>query len=95
MTDSRAYCEPPLPETDRSVSRFGVVFGGVTDDICTVTVKGEVKYYKRIHVLEFDAGGLGAGMPILRRVLRGSLLLIYISPDTDQVLASCEMLHLC
>ena len=33
-----------------------MVFGGITDDVCKVTVKGEVRYYKRIHVLEFDAG---------------------------------------
>ena len=33
-----------------------MVFGGITDDICKITVKGQVKYYKRIHVLEFDSG---------------------------------------
>ncbi|XP_037075054.1 probable phospholipid-transporting ATPase IF isoform X2 [Pollicipes pollicipes] len=35
-------------------SRFGVVFGGITDDVCKITVRGEVRRYRRLNVLEFD-----------------------------------------
>lgn len=36
-------------------SRYGVVYHGIHDDHMEVTFKGEMRRYKPLHVLEFDA----------------------------------------
>ncbi|KAF0294687.1 Phospholipid-transporting ATPase 11C [Amphibalanus amphitrite] len=67
-------------------SRFGVVFGGITDDICKVTVKGEVKYYKRLHVLEFDSDR--KRMSVIVEDAQGRVMLLCKGADST-VLAQC------
>ena len=35
--------------------RFGVVYCGEDDGVCTVSFKGEDRQYRKLHVLEFDS----------------------------------------
>lgn len=35
--------------------RYGVVYCGEDDTICTVSFKGENRRYRRLHILEFDS----------------------------------------
>lgn len=36
-------------------TRFGVIYEGETNGECTISVQGEIRKYRRLHILEFDS----------------------------------------
>jgi phospholipid-translocating ATPase len=37
------------------MNRFGIIYHGETGGICTISVNGEKRTYRRLHILEFDS----------------------------------------